>query len=346
VNKRPPRNGEIVEKIQNTLLVDGNALFKRGFIGAKNEYNRNGQHIGGLYQFITILRKMLVEDLYHRVYVFWDGEFSGKLRYEIYKPYKISRGKDYENGTHPIDESELEQLKLIWEYINEMYVRQLKHEVIEGDDFIAYYCLTKKENEKITIVTNDRDMSQLISENIKIYFVDLKNYVGLTNYHEYFNHHQENSVLIKTIMGDTSDSIKGIKGVREKTLLKLFPELKERKLTINEIIDKAKKQKLERIEKKQKPIKVLDNIINSITNGVQGDKLYEINDKLVNLKHPLMTEEGIKKLEDLKNGTLDSSGRDIKNILIMMERDGLDKTIGDYRYPDYLLPFKKLISRE
>ena len=40
MNKRPPRNGEIVEKIQNTLLVDGNALFKTGFFGAKNQYNQ------------------------------------------------------------------------------------------------------------------------------------------------------------------------------------------------------------------------------------------------------------------------------------------------------------------
>lgn len=148
MNKRPPRNGETVEKIQNTLLVDGNALFKVGYFGAKDEYNQHGQHIGGLYQFLTILRKMLTEDLYHKVYVFWDGNFSGKLRYEIYEPYKSGRGKDYKNGTQPIDEAELKQRRMIWDYLNEMYVRQLKHEVIESDDFIAYYCLNKKENEK------------------------------------------------------------------------------------------------------------------------------------------------------------------------------------------------------
>jgi 5'-3' exonuclease len=54
-----------------------------------------------------------------------------------------------------------------------MYIRQLKHEIIEGDDFIAYYCLTK-ENEKITICTNDTDMAQLINEDVKIYYLHLK----------------------------------------------------------------------------------------------------------------------------------------------------------------------------
>jgi DNA polymerase-1 len=346
VNKRPPRNGDTVQKIQNTLLVDGNALFKRAFAGAKDEYNSKGEHIGGVYQFLTLLRKLLTEDLYHRVYVFWDGNFSGKLRYDIYEPYKSGRGKDYKNGTQPVDEEELKQRKLIWEYLNELYVRQLKHEVIEGDDFIAYYCLTKKQNEKVTICTNDRDMAQLISEDVRIYFLDLKNYVDNSNFISYFCYKLENAALIKTMIGDNSDTIKGIKGLGVKTLLTLFPELTERELNINEIISIAKEKQEERLKNKQKPLAVLDNIINSVTEGVQGKRIYEINDMLVNLKRPMLTEDGIRELEQLIDGTLDSSGRDIKKVLIYMERDGLDKSIGEVRYPEYLIPFKKLIDRE
>lgn len=346
MNKRPPRFGETRIEIQNTLLVDGNALFKTGFFGAKNEYNYNGQHIGGLYQFLTVLRKLLSDDLYHRVYVFWDGNFSGKLRYEIYKPYKSGRGKDYLNGTQPIDESELIQREMIWDYLNELSIRQLKHEVIESDDFIAYYCLTKKDNEKITICSNDRDMCQLINQDVKIYFCDLKVYVDSSNYSSYFCHHQDNSTLLKTMVGDVSDSIKGVKGLGETKLLSLFPELKEKKVTISEIIERAKELQNERIEQKQKPLKVLDNIIHSITDGTQGDRLYEINAMLVDLKRPMLTEDGIKELEHLIDGYFHPSDIGLKNVLVMMKRDGLDKTIGDVRYPEYLLPFKKLNERE
>jgi 5'-3' exonuclease len=346
VSKRPPRNGETLEKTQNTLLVDGNALFKTGYFGAKDEYNSNGQHIGGLYQFLTILRKLLTEDLYHRVYVFWDGNYSGKLRYDIYEPYKSGRGKDYKNGTQPIDEAELKQRRMIWEYLNEMYIRQLKHEVIESDDFIAYYCLNKKENEKITICSSDRDFCQLLVKDIRIYFLDLKVFVDSSNFSSYFCYNQSNSVLMKTITGDNSDSIKGIKGIGEPTLVKFFPELITRKVLLSEIIESASKQQIERKENKQKPLKVLDNIINCVTDGVQGKQLYEINEQLVNLSKPMMTEEGIRELEHLIEGTLDSSGRELKNVLIMMKRDGLDKSIGEHRYPEYLLPFKKLIDRE
>ena len=346
MNRRPPRNGEIIEKTQNTLLVDGNALFKHGFFGAKNTYNEHGQHIGGLYAFLTILRMLLNNDLYHRVYVFWDGNLSGKLRYDIYEPYKSARGKDYINGTHPIDESELQQRRVIWEYLNDMYVRQLKDEIIESDDFIAYYCLTKKKNEKITICSTDRDFNQLISDDIRIYFLDLKEYVDSINFSSYFCYNQKNAMLMKMMTGDNSDSIKGIKGLQEKTLINLFPELTERKVSLDEIIESAKAQQLKRIEEKKKPLKILDNIIHKVTDGVQKDKIYEINERLVNLKAPFMTEDGLRELEQLTEGTLDSTGRDLKNVLIMMKRDGLDKTIGDVRYPDFLIPFKKLIDRE
>jgi len=346
VNKRPPRNGEKIEKIKNTLLVDGNSLFKTSYFGAKNAYNSSGQHIGGLYQFLTTLRKLLSEDLYHRVYVFWDGNFSGKLRYNLYKPYKIGRGKDYENGTQPIDESELKQRRMVWEYLNEIYIRQLKHEVIESDDFIAYYCLHKKENEKITICSSDRDFCQLLTNDVRIYFLDLKVYVDSSNFSSYFCFNQANSVLMKTMTGDNSDSIKGIKGLGEDTLVKFFPEVNERKVLLSEIIESAKQQQLERKTNKQKPLKVLDNIINCVTDGVQGDKLYEINEKLVNLSNPIMTDDGIRDLEHLIDGTLDSSGRELKNVLMMMKRDGLDELIGEQRYPEYLLPYKKLIDRE
>ena len=95
--KRPPR-----KKVTHTLLVDGDAILKTSYYGAKNMYY-NGTHIGGLYQFVTTLRKVINENIVDKVYVFWDGAFSGKLRYHILPEYKANRGKDYENGSVPQD---------------------------------------------------------------------------------------------------------------------------------------------------------------------------------------------------------------------------------------------------
>jgi len=346
MNKRPPRNGEIIEKTKYTLLVDGNALFKTSFFGAKSVYNSNNQHVGGILQFITVLRMILEKDLYHRVYVFWDGNFSGKLRYDIYKDYKIGRGKDFINGTQPIDQSELNQRIRVWEYLSEFYVRQLKNEVVEGDDFIAYYCKYKAKNEKITIITNDTDFSQLISNDIRIYFLHLKDFVDLTNFSSYFCYNQSNSALIKILVGDTADSIKGIKGLGLKTLVTLFPELKERSVTIEEILDHAKQLIEFRVLEKLKPLKVLDNIVNRVTIGLQGTEIYSINKILVDLTNPLMTEEAISDLKFLINGTLVGTDRVIGRVSSYLKEDGINEIIGEFRLQEYLTPFKKLIVRE
>lgn len=339
----PPKRKKITET--NVLLVDGNALYKRGFIGARDEYNRNGQHIGGIYQFITVLRKLLDENLFHKVFVFWDGEFSGKLRWEIYKDYKSGRGKDYINGTKPEDLEEVAQRGVVFNYLEELYIRQLIHEKVESDDFIAYYCKTKSDNEKITIVTSDRDLCQLINEDVRMYMIDKKTYISVDNFQNHFKYHYSNVAVIKILCGDNSDSIKGVKRLGDETLLKLFPELTERKVELYEILEKAKVLQEVRLENKQKPLQVLDNIISGITEGIQGDRLYEINRILVDLTNPLLTEDAVNEFNQLKDSDL-SDDRTIKNAYKMLKDDGIDVMLGESRYVDYLLPFKKLMERE
>ena len=344
MKRRPPKNGKVIQT-ENVLLVDGNALYKRGFIGARDEYNRKGQHIGGIYQFITVLRKLLDENLFHKVFVFWDGEYSGKLRWEIYKDYKSGRGKDYVNGTKPEDLEEVAQRGIVFNYLEELYIRQLIDEKVEADDFIAYICKTKKENQKITIATSDRDLCQLINNDVRMYLLDLKTYITHENFSNYFKYHYENVALVKILTGDVSDSIKGVKRLGEGTLLKLFPDITEKKMELYEIIEGAKKLQETRLSEKKKPLAVLDNIINGITDGVQGDQLYEINKRLVDLKNPLLTESAVEEVNELIDSPL-SDDRSIKNVYKMLKDDGIDIMLGESRYENYLLPFKKLIERE
>jgi hypothetical protein len=64
----------VKKEIQNTLLVDGNALFKTGF--RNKQCTTEMVCISVELQFFTTLRKMLTDELYHRVYVFWDGNYA------------------------------------------------------------------------------------------------------------------------------------------------------------------------------------------------------------------------------------------------------------------------------
>lgn len=361
--RRPPKNGTRVRDI-NTLVVDGNALFQRGYHGAKSEYNKDGNHIGGIYQFITVVRRLLEENLYQKVFVFWDGEFSGKLRYNIYPDYKSGRGKDYINGTKPEDKNQLVETYIVQAFLDDLFVRQVRNRggEVEGDDFIAYYCKTKAKNDKVTIVTNDRDLCQLINEDVRIFLIDKKTYVTHYNFNQHinentkkvdiFNFHIDNIVLIKTICGDTSDSIRGVKGMGEKSLLKYFPDLVKRPVSLQEILEQAKSIQNERTEVKKKPIKALTNLLEGITTDKTGkeeiklgEDLYKRNQALVDLSLPMMTENSIEQFNEVKNNTLDPEGRGIKEAYKKMKEFGIDIRVGATGI-DYLLPFKKLMQRE
>ena len=82
-------------------------------------------------------------------------------------------------------------------------------------------------------MSNDRDLCQLIDDNVSVYVINLKRIVTKENYLKHFNHLPSNLKLIKIISGDTSDNIKGIKGISEKTLLTFFRTLL---ITANKVI--------------------------------------------------------------------------------------------------------------
>ena len=95
--KIPNRKSNIFQK---TLIVDGDSLIKTAYHGAKNLYHKD-THIGGIFQFLTMVRKLVNEYKFDKVYVFWDGQFSGRLRYEIYEDYKSNRDKDFYTDQPP-----------------------------------------------------------------------------------------------------------------------------------------------------------------------------------------------------------------------------------------------------
>jgi 5'-3' exonuclease len=348
LNRRPPKSGK--RKIfTNTLLVDGNALFKVGFHGASDVYNSRKEKIGGIYQFITVLRKLLSEDLYHKCYVVWDGKQSGLYRYQFYPEYKKKRGKNFENDPDFVEEHDegflLQKFK-VEEYLEELPIRQVKYPFIEGDDLVGHYCLNKAENERITIVSNDRDMCQLINPEVKMYLCGRtdKKYVQYHDFMEHFPYLCENAMLMKMLTGDSSDDITGVKGLGEKTLLEHFPELAINICSIEDIIARAKEIQEERKGRKLKPLKVLTNIIEGITTGSQ-EKLYEINERLVNLKKPLLNEKSIEEFNAVIEYGITLEGRAIKNVYEKMKRDEVDKLMRQ-PYLDYFMPFKKLNERE
>jgi 5'-3' exonuclease len=325
------------KKQTKTLIVDGNVLMKRSYNGAKNVYHKD-KHIGGIFAFYSTLRKLIVEYKIDKIVITWDGERGGTLRLDYYPEYKGNRPKFFD------PEYEYQKLR-VKQYAEDLFIRQYEHPDVESDDLIAFYCLNKNKYEDVMIYTNDRDMCQLINTDITIFLADKKMEIGVGNYGWFFEHNYQNAGLIKIIEGCSSDNIKGVDGVTENTLLTHFPQLKERKVTLEEIIEESK---IIQKNRENKPLKIIDNIINGVSKGVHRGPLYEINKKIIDLTNPLLTEEAGESMKNLLELPLDPEGREYKNVLRMMIEDGVIYVLpgGENGYLNFMEPYIKLIKKE
>lgn len=374
----------IQEKPFYTLLIDGNSLLFSCMADPK--VNSDGIHYGGVFQFLLQLKIIMSKREFDYIYVFFDNEFSGVLRWQIYPQYKANRDKHYENygvsdymkavntKVHNmmsyfnqkngaakknndrkksdwdkfIDANFDRERDILCKYFNELYIRWNIDEVTEGDDQIAYYCLHKKPNEKIYIISADMDLAQLLADDICIYNQKegLKKFITNKNFYENFGYDYRNVLVKKVFTGDSSDNIGNISLLSEDGFFKLMPEAKKREITIEEVKDRAQKLIDERISEKKKPLKLHENIVNGVSNKEYGGDFYEINKKIIDLKHPLLSDEAKKEMDAMMHAPQDPEGRSFKNLSEMIREDNIEELMGDTKFASFFVPFKSFADRE
>lgn len=324
-----------------TLLIDGNNLLNVGIYGIK-EFFHEGQHIGGIYHFMNTIRRFIDEYNYDKVIVFWDGDDNSLVRKRIYPKYKDNRRE--RDNEFKIDSfyKQKDRLKI---YLEECFVRQVEVEGNEADDLIAYYCKISSD-EKKTIFSSDRDLTQLISEDVSIYSPSTKKMYHFGDKIKTQNYEIPHSNLItyKILVGDKSDNIDGIYYLGEKTLVKFFPEILENTVSFRDILQKA-----ETLLKENKDNSALKNLLTGKTkDGIYGDEFFEINEKIIDLSNPLITEDAKKIVDLYYSELLDPEGRGYKNLMKLMIEDGFFKFLPkrDDAWVEFLKPFLKLTRKE
>jgi 5'-3' exonuclease len=324
-----------------TLLVDGDNLFKIGFHGVRDLFVE-GNHIGGIYHFLNTLRKQLVDNEYDKIVVFWDGKHNSKTRRELYPAYKLNRKN---NMTEEKLESYHSQKFRVKQYLEEIFVRQVEIEGNESDDLIAFYCQISSDEHK-TIFSSDKDLLQLIDKHTSLYSplqkFTYKNGDLVKFGNSYIPH--KNILVVKIFLGDQSDNIQGISRLGEKTFVKIFPEVLEKSVLISDILTRTKSL----IEENPKQ-KVLKNILNGLTkDGELGNEYYIVNQKIMDLSNPLITEEAKEIVRQYYSESIDPEGRERKTIIMMMMEDGFFKYLPktDEAFVEFLKPFLKLTRKE
>ena len=328
--------------MSNTLLVDGDNLLTIGFYGLKTHFYK-GQHFGGLFHFIDTLRRSFDNYQLDKIVVFWDGKDGSQSRRKIYSPYKENRKTriktDEEIYAYQRQRSRIKQ------YLEEIYVRQGEFEYCESDDCIAYYTQNSP-NEKKIIYSSDRDLAQLVNENVNIYNPAHKKVYKKNDMIEYDHENIliENVKLVKILCGDPSDNIYGIKNLGIKRLISFFPEMQTRHLSLEEVRNQGNL-----IFEADKHNKLIANFLTGVTKlGVYGDEFFDINNRMVCLDDPILTDDAKEGIKSLITDRLDSDGRSYKNAMKMMTEDGIFTVLpkSDDAWIKFLNPFLRLTTKE
>ena len=207
--------------MEELILIDGNSLLFKAFYATSytGNYmvNRNGIPTNGVYGFARMVDKILDNNPKYVIVAFDYGKKT--FRNELLDTYKAQRKET--------PEELIPQFSLAREYLTAHNITWYEVEGFEGDDIIGTLVdFGEKNNLKVSVYTGDKDAFQLISPQTTIY----RTVKGVTELDIY----NEQTLLDKYglkpdqirdflgLMGDTADNIPGIKGVGEKTALKLL----------------------------------------------------------------------------------------------------------------------------
>ena len=206
------------------ILVDGNSLMFRSYYATAYTgnlmKNSKGLFTNAIFGFCNMLTK-LKEEEHDYIFVAFD---AGKhtFRHQAYK--------DYKGGRKAMPEEFKVQIPYIKKYLDILNIKHVEMDEFEADDLIASVSeLALNANvDEIKVLSGDKDLLQLVRNNVHVTLTkkgitDLDDYTS-QNFFEKMGFNPSQVPDYKGLVGDSSDNLPGIKGIGEKTALKLLNE--------------------------------------------------------------------------------------------------------------------------
>lgn len=204
------------------LLVDGENILHQSFHKFEKLKSTDGKPSGAIFGFFRSLHGFL-----HR----WDPDEVIITFDNGHSPYRDALLPDYKGHRKNISvdyESLQSQKRIIMGMLKLLRIKYVfdKHNSTkyEGDDFLAYLVLNKKPTEKVIIISSDKDFNQLIGKDVKINNPRKDEMIHQGNCKELFGYSPEETVDYLSMVGDTSDDIKGIPGIGPVKARKILDE--------------------------------------------------------------------------------------------------------------------------
>ena len=201
------------------LVIDGNSIANRAFYGIKLLTTKDGRYTNAIYGFLNILLSLLKECQPDEVAVAFDLK-APTFRHKMYDGYKATR--------HAMPEELAQQMPVLKQLLADLGYRTVTAEGWEADDILgtlAAACAARKDD--CFLATGDRDSLQLVSESTTVLLA--ATVMGRSKtvvmdedaIQEKYGLAPKQLIEVKSLMGDTSDNIPGVKGIGEKTALSL-----------------------------------------------------------------------------------------------------------------------------
>lgn len=205
---------EDFNKDRVTVLIDGNSVIYRAFYNVP-PLTAGGVPTGVIHVFLSVLEKLRKNPEISDIIIIFDAKGKNR-RHEMFESYKATR--------QAMPEDLILQLNILKEMLPYTGYPIYCIEGYEADDVIN--TLSQTINNKVWIVTKDKDLHQLVNDKVQIYDYQKDEIIDREKVYEKFGLYPESIPDMLALMGDTSDNIPGIAGIGPKTAKTLLDNYK------------------------------------------------------------------------------------------------------------------------
>ena len=219
------------------LVLDGNSLVNRAFFGIKVLTTKDGRYTNAIYGFQNILLNLLSSHAPDAVAIAWD-EKAPTFRHNAYDGYKATR--------HGMPPELAEQMPVLKQLLSDLGFAQVSKAGWEADDILGTLAAANESLGGTTLLaTGDRDSLQLVDGATTVLLATNRETLTMDEaaIREKYGVTPSQLIEVKSLMGDTSDNIPGVKGIGEKTALALVQKFGSLEGVYANIDDKAIKPK-------------------------------------------------------------------------------------------------------
>ena len=271
------------------LIVDGLNLFIRQYV-CDPSISTQGEPVGGLKGVFKSLQKVCREVKPTQIVICWDGPGGSKKKKALVSGYKDGRNPLRLNRNVKALTEQQEMQNRVWqqlrtfEYLNLCPITQFLFPEIEADDLVSYAARHKKYTDWVKIIlSNDKDFIQLCDDKTILMRPTQKEILNKNSVLKEHSIHPNNFALARSIAGDKSDNLDGIKGVGLVSLANKFSFLaEEQRYTVDDILEKCEANKDDG--------KMYQNILN------EKQKVY-LNYQIMQLYQPSMSLQAQNKVD-------------------------------------------------